>query len=147
MVHRGRMLRFLAIAGLATLAAVAPTADRGRPVILLVHGRGMLDSDTADTRRLWLDALVSGSKTITRDSLLAERDVRVVWYADVLDPRSSAGCDYAPKDLRARREATEDPDLKSFLSMAGNVLGFLTSLVDDSGATTPFRALAGDASF
>ena len=147
MVHTGRMIRFLAMASLAALAAVAPPADRGRPVILLVHGRGMLDSDTADTRRLWFNALISGSQTITRDSLLAERDVRVVWYADVLDPRSNAGCEYGPKDLRARREATEDPDLKSFLSMAGNFLGFLTSLVDDSVAMTPLRALAGDASF
>ena len=102
MVHTGRMIRFLAMASLAALAAVAPPADRGRPVILLVHGRGMLDSDTADTRRLWFNALISGSKTITRDSLLAERDVRVVWYADVLDPRSNAGCEYGPKDLRAR---------------------------------------------
>lgn len=141
------MRRLIAIAGLAALVAAAPENGRGRPIILLVHGRGMLDSDTADTRKLWLNALNSAAKTITPDSLAAEQDVRVVWYADVLDPRSNAGCDYAQKDLRARRDATEDPDLKSFLSAAGSFLGLLTSLVDDGLASTQLRALAGDASF
>jgi len=140
------MLRLFAIASLAALTAVAPPNDRGRPVVLLVHGRGMLDSDTAATRKLWFNALTSGTKTITRDSLIDDRDVRVVWYADVLDPRSSAGCDYPRNDPRARRDATEDPDLKSFLSMAGNVLGMLTDLLDDTAAVQ-LRGLAGDASF
>src|SRR5690242_14020475 len=101
----------LVLAGLLALTAGALPDDRGRPVILLVHGRGLVDRDSAATRKLWLDGLMSGFATITRDPAVTERDVRVVWYADVLDPRSNAGCDYDRNDLRARREATQDPDL------------------------------------
>jgi pimeloyl-ACP methyl ester carboxylesterase len=140
------MLRPLTLAGLALLAAVAQPSDRGRPVILLVHGRGMTDRDTAAMRKFWFGALSSGAKTVARDSLITERDVRVVWYADVLDPRSAAGCDYDPNDPRARREASEDPDLKSLVSMAGSLLGSLTSLIADTEATSQLRGLAADAS-
>src|SRR6266571_3775400 len=141
------MLRLVTIAGLALLTVAAPPDDRGRPVILLVHGRGMADRDTAAMRKFWFGALSSGAKTVAKDSLIAERDVRVVWYADVLDPRSAAGCDYDRSDPRARREASEDPDLKSLVSMAGNLLGLLTSLIADTEATAQLRGLAADASF
>ena len=141
------MVRLLTIAGLALLTAAAPPNDRGRPVILLVHGRGMADRDTAATRKFWLDALRAGVQTVANDSLVADRDVRVVWYADVLDPRSNAGCDYERTDPRARRDATEDPDLKSLVSLAGNLLGTLTGFVADTEATSDLRGLAADASF
>ena len=141
------MVRLLTLAGALLLTAAAPPDDRGRPVILLVHGRGMVDRDTAATRKFWLDALRAGVKTVARDSLVADRDVRVVWYADVLDPRSTAACDYDRGDLRAKRDATEDPDLKSLVSLAGNLLGTLTDLVADTEATSQLRGLAADASF
>ncbi|HEX8946184.1 MAG TPA: hypothetical protein VF785_23815 [Gemmatimonadaceae bacterium] len=141
------MVRLLTLAGALLLTAAAPPDDRGRPVILLVHGRGMVDRDTAATRKFWLDALRAGVKTVARDSLVADRDVRVVWYADVLDPRSTAACDYDRGDLRAKRDATEDPDLKSLVSLAGNLLGTLTDLVADTEATSELRGLAADASF
>src|SRR5438045_5263862 len=122
------MLRALTLAGLISISAAAPPDDRGRPVILLVHGRGITDRDTSAMRKFWFGALSSGAKTVAKDSLIAERDVRVVWYADVLDPQSTAGCDYAAGDPRAKREAAEDPDLKSLVSMAGNLLGALTTM-------------------
>ncbi len=148
------MLRPITLAGVVLFAAAAaaantnaPPDDRGRPVILLVHGRGMADRDTSATRKFWLGALISGIKTVAHDSLIAERDVRVVWYADVLDPRSTAGCDYDRGDARARREATEDPQLKSLVSLAGDFLGALTGMVADTEATSQLRGLAADASF
>src|SRR5207237_835946 len=93
-----------------TAAFASPAEDdRGRPVILLVHGRGMLDRDTTELRKLWVDGLTSGTKALLPDRLVADRDVRLVWYADVLDPRSSEGCDYLAADPRARRDAATDP--------------------------------------
>jgi pimeloyl-ACP methyl ester carboxylesterase len=136
------------IAGLAiTLTLAAPKEDdRGRPVVLLVHGRGMLDRDTAATRRMWFDAISSGAGTTNGQRLYSDRDVRVVWYADVLDPRSSSGCDYRAGDARARR-TTSDPELREVVATAGSILGAITALVDDSGAAGQLRALSADAAF
>jgi pimeloyl-ACP methyl ester carboxylesterase len=139
---------FRIVVGLAlAVALVGPSEDdRGRPVVLLVHGRGMLDRDTAATRKMWLDAMSSGASTINGQRLYADRDVRVVWYADVLDPRSTAGCDYVAGDARARRAAS-DPELREVVSTAGSILSAITAIVDDSGAAGQLRALSADAAF
>jgi hypothetical protein len=108
----------------------------------------MSDRDTAATRKMWQQALASGARTLTSEPLIGDRDVRVVWYADVLDPRSGASCEYASGDPRARRaRGGDDADFRSFLGVMGGILGVVTSLVDDSEASTQLRALAGDASF
>ena len=107
----------------------------------------MLDRDTAATRKMWLDALVAGGKSMTSKPLLEERDVRVVWYADVLDPRSSAGCDYSANDARTRRNAAADPDLKSLVGIVGGLLDMFTSQVADTESVSQLRALSADASF
>jgi len=138
-------LRILALVALAS-SLLAGQEDRGRPIVLLVHGRGMSDRDSAATRKMWQQALASGARTITREPLITDRDVRVVWYADVLDPRSGASCEYAATDPRARR-ARGDDDLKSFLGIAGGILGVVSSLADSSEMTAQLRALAGDAAF
>jgi len=134
-----------------TVSAAAARAqdDRGRPVVLLVHGRGMLDRDTAATRKLWLDGLMSGAKTLAEDSLLTRRDVRVVWYADVLDPRSNSGCDYSAADPRAKRSRgdSDDAQLRSFVGAVGGFLNVLTSMVSDSASGSELRALGADAAF
>ncbi len=69
-----------------------------RPVILVVHGRGFLTRDSADFRREALHALREGAFRATGDSLLEEGDVRLVWYADLMDvrrreARSTTSCD------------------------------------------------------
>lgn len=140
------MLRILAqIAIVATLAA--PKEDRGRPIVLLLHGRGMTDRDTASMSKMWVDAVSSGAATVNGQRLYSDRDVRVVWYADVLDPRSPSGCDYKSGDARARR-ASNDPDLKEVISTAGSILSAITALVaDDTGAVGQLRALSADAAF
>jgi hypothetical protein len=135
---------------LCAAAFTAPPAqrdDRGRPVILLVHGRGMIDSDTAALRRIWLNGLFIGAKSLSKQPVITERDVRLVWYADVLEPMSAERCTYGAGDPRAAREANGDPALKSFVSVIGNVLEALTSLVSDKDAATELRSLSGDASF
>lgn len=127
--------------------ADARQEDRGRPVILMLHGRGMGDQDTTSLRKFWFGGLSNGARSLTKSPLLSERDVRLVWYADVLDPRSSEACDYASDDVRARHAVTDDPSLKNFVSLVGNVLGALTSFVSDTEAVSQLRALSGDASF
>jgi len=139
----------LVVATLAATAAfrTAPPDDRGRPVILLVHGRGMNGRDTAATRTLWLDALNAGAKSVSKTALIADRDVRLVWYADVLDPMSGNSCSYGANDPRARRDATGDPELKSFASMVGSFLTTLSSFVTDTESMSELRSLSGDAAF
>ena len=141
------MLRFIGLLALSATLATAQQEDRGRPIILLLHGRGMVDHDSTDTRKLWLDGLMSGSKRLAKGELVTSRDVRLVWYADVLDPRSGAGCAYDANDARARRDSRSDPDLKNFVSLVGNFVGALTTMIADSESATQLRALAGDASF
>jgi pimeloyl-ACP methyl ester carboxylesterase len=141
--------RALVVAALSVAAAftVPVREDRGRPVILMVHGRGMGDRDTAALRSLWLGGLNAGAKSVAKQTLIADRDVRLVWYADVLDRQLTEGCEYSSDDPRAHRDATSDPELKSFVSMVGNVLGALTTLVSDKESATELRSLSGDASF
>jgi hypothetical protein len=146
-MQRGIVFRLIATLALATALVGPAENDRGRPVILLVHGRGMVDLDTAATRRMWLDALIVGGKSVTNQTLITERDVRVVWYADVLDRRSAAGCDYSANDARAKRNAATDPEFKNLIATAGTVLDAITALVSDSSAVSPLRALSTDASF
>ena len=139
-------LRILALVALVS-SLLAGQEDRGRPIVLLVHGRGMSDRDSAATRKMWQQALASGARTLTSEPIIADRDVRVVWYADVLDPRSGASCDYAATDPRARRARGDDADFRSFLGVMGGILGVVSSLVDESEANAQLRSLAGDASF
>jgi hypothetical protein len=106
----------------------------------------MLDRDTAATRKMWFDALSSGAGTIDGQRLYSDRDVRIVWYADVLDPRVSSGCEYNRGDARARR-ANSDPELREVVATAGSILGAITALVNDSGAVGQLRALSADAAF
>ena len=75
----------------------AQRADARRPVILLVHGRGFLSRDSAVFRRDALHALREGAFRATGDSLVDDDDLRLVWYADLMDVRhgvrSSTSCD------------------------------------------------------
>lgn len=138
----------LSIAAVAAFAQGAPAQQaNGRPVILLVHGRGMQDRDSVAVRKQWLGALRSGVSTLTREPILEDGDVRVVWYADALDPRSSAGCDYAADDLRAKRGAMMDADFKQFATLVGNFFGAITSLAGAGEDVAQLRALSADAAF
>ena len=147
MTPRSPLLVALALSAALALSPPGRQEEHGRPVILMIHGRGMGDRDTAALRKLWFDGLVSGAKGVTSQRLINEGDVRLVWYADVLDPRSTDRCEYAPGDPRARRDARTDPDVKAAVSLLGNVAGALASLAAGDSSTADLRSLAGDASF
>lgn len=139
-------LTVLIASALMLICSLPVYAQRGRPVILLVHGRGMQDRDSASMSKQWIDALHSGGAALTRAPAVEDGDVRVVWYADVLDPRSSDGCDYAADDPRAQRAAKTDVELKQVLAFAGGFINLISALADDSTATE-IRAIAADAAF
>jgi hypothetical protein len=141
------MRGLVALLGASLLLASGGAPDRGRPLVVLVHGRGMLGQDSAANRRFWFHALAAGGRTITSRGLMSESDLHVVWYADVLDPRSSDACDYATTDRRARRERAEDPTVRDLFGAIGALLGALTFAVDDTVADVGLRSLAADASF
>jgi pimeloyl-ACP methyl ester carboxylesterase len=141
--------RIVALATAAALAALptrpASSPPRGRPVILLVHGRGLLDRDTSGLRRFWQQAIESGGRALTRAPLLEDGDVRLVWYADVLDPTSSAGCDFAARDRRP--DSPDAADLRSFASVVGGVMSLISNLIDDRSQSVELRSVVGDLEF
>jgi hypothetical protein len=141
------MKRLACLAGaLAVAASMAAVPQSPRPVILLVHGRGLQDRDSASAREQWLNALRSGAATLTRSPTIDDSDVRVVWYADVLDPSSSEACSYAATDLRARRDARSDVELKQVMAFAGGFINLISAFADDSSARE-IRTFSADAAF
>ncbi|MGH7677506.1 MAG: hypothetical protein ACRENU_03495 [Gemmatimonadaceae bacterium] len=125
-------MRFL----LLPFAALAFTSPRlpepaPTPVVILVHGRGLLDADSAELHREWkrdLDTALVGVGL----PALADRDFRLAWYADAFDPVSPGRC--------SARSSEDSLGLGSF------VQGFLGTLAasmpreDSPGA----RALLAD---
>ena len=144
------MLTRIAAFAIAAAVVVAPLQRHGsapppgRPIILLVHGRGLLDRDTAGLRRLWQQAIESGGRAYTRGQLLSDGDGRRVWYADILDPSSMASCD---RDTRRADGSSENAELRSFASAVGGVLSLITTLIDDRDQSVELRSLAGDLEF
>ena len=151
----------VAAAAVGTVTAVAVAAARpapggaeaGRPIILLVHGRGQLGRDTAVLRAQWERALGAGIAALTSRPLLAPGDVRLVWYADVLDPASpSPSCDDDEGDAEDARASS--PPARSDAGDTGDVLqllasvtsAFFTSLYESipGESRTAMRELVGD---
>lgn len=137
------LLAVLASSVVTTACAVASAASDPppRPVVLLVHGRGQLGLDTSAIRRSWQQALDVGARGIAGEPLLRDGDVRLVWYADALDPLSPDGCTPA-----ARRPAGEEEGLRAFAGIAGAFLAALTDGVEGEGGRE-MRSLAGDLQF
>jgi hypothetical protein len=123
------------VAAVATIAA-APRQTKG-PIVLLVHGRGFLGRDTAQLRREWVRAMRSGADALGDSAALGNVDVRLVWYADALDPREPIGC-----TARGTTGHDAGDDLREMLGVFGGVLAAAASI--DSGTSAPLRAVAGD---
>jgi hypothetical protein len=135
---------------LAVSAALGDTQARQpeprRPLILVVHGRGLPTRDSVIFRREALAALREGAFRATGDSLLDQSDVAVVWYADLMDvrrreARSLTSCDNG--------DGTSDEGSSAgfFLRSIAQVV---SELVDVSGADSSeytARDLAGDLRF
>jgi hypothetical protein len=82
----------------AALLAFATACAQGqppRPLVVLVHGRGHLEDDTAALRREWKRHL---DTALTRAGAapLRDEEVRLAWYADVMDPSREAVCGRGP---------------------------------------------------
>lgn len=142
--------RVLLIALLLTGAAATPHAGarvnvNGRPVILVVHGRGFLSRDSAVFRRNALQALREGAFRATGDSLLDDDDVRLVWYADVMAARRGT----RRSTLCERAADTADVGLSPGFLLRS--LALVASELVDAGATDSVaddaRDLAGDLRF
>jgi pimeloyl-ACP methyl ester carboxylesterase len=133
--------------GLATVSTVAARLVRqeapARPVILVLHGRGHLGRDTASVRNEWLRSLETGVGKLTQQPLIEPGDLRLIWYADVLDPAASARCD-AESRREPRREGTAEGDVLQLLLGVTSTL--FTSLYEAMPEQSRYsmRALVGD---
>jgi pimeloyl-ACP methyl ester carboxylesterase len=118
--------------------------DGKRPLVLLVHGRGYLSRDSATFRREALSALRDGAFRATGDSLYADDDLRIVWYADLMDPRrrgGASGCAAATKKVQA------DDSPASILQAFAMIASSLLDAAAQDNDTTDVRDLAGDLRF
>jgi hypothetical protein len=133
--------RFLAgcLAVAAALAAASaqtiPMQHEPRPIVLMLHGRGVDNADSTYLRRAWLDALNQGLVGVGGTALLGADDFRLIWYADALDPR-------APSSCRGATSAASQ-GVAAVLATAGTLMGVAADLVGDQEAAA-LRQLAGD---
>ena len=81
---------------LAAVLVSSAAAQTSQPVVVFVHGRMSAEHDTANVRREWTSAL-NASLADNGYRRLADGDVRLAWYADVLDPNAE-GCPRSNED-------------------------------------------------
>lgn len=128
-------MRFLALPLLVLASAFAATRspEPPRPLVILVHGRGMSGADSAALRHAWKGDLDS-ALAATGFPALATDDVRLAWYADVMDPSISAAC--------SRSYGAE----AGLADVARGFLAGLVSVIPDSGGASDreARSLFGD---
>ena len=133
--------------GLATVSTVAARLvhhePAARPIILVLHGRGQLGRDSASVRNEWLRSLETGVGKLTHQPLIEPGDLRLIWYADVLDPAASARCDTDTR-REPRREGSEEGDVLQLLLGVTSTL--FTSLYEAMPEESRYsmRALVGD---
>lgn len=123
----------LTVAGIAAPVAHRSSAVAPAPLVILVHGRGHLDDDSASLRRAWKRDLDSALAIVGLPKLRDE-DVRLAWYADVLDPQSESGC---------RDDRFAGDDSVDFGAVARGFLGSLTSALSKD-ESRGLRGLIGD---
>jgi hypothetical protein len=61
-------------------------------VVLVLPGRGLAARDTTALRIGWRSALNEGLTSAGAGPFLGQDDLRLVWYADALDPRAPTDC-------------------------------------------------------
>lgn len=127
------MRRSLLTLALLALATACAQGQSTWPLVVLVHGRGHLEDDTASLRREWKRDLDTG---LNRAGLepLRDEDVRLAWYADVLDPARAAGC---PAPLAV-------PDSLGLGQLARDFISSLAGALPASGESRDLRVILGD---
>lgn len=129
-----RLFVFPMLAALSLVGVASPsTKPPQHPVVVLVHGRGHLEDDSAALRRSWKRDLDSALASVGMPALRDE-DVRLAWYADILDPESSTSC-------VTTTEASEDS--LDFGLVARGFLSSLTSVLAKE-ESRGLRGLIGD---
>lgn len=86
-----KLTAFLAVALVSSAAA-----QGSQPVVLFVHGRMSAEHDTGMIRREWRSVL-NASLSDNGFRSIPDADVRLAWYADVLDP-TVEGCPRASEE-------------------------------------------------
>ncbi len=132
---RFSLLPVLAPLAIGTGAITSRQAAPPPPVVVLVHGRGHLGDDSAALRRIWKRDLDSGLAAVGAKPI-PEGDVRLAYYADVLDPALERGCD----SLVDRLDGGAGPAW-----FARDFVASLASLLSDDEAAADVRAFLGDA--
>ena len=133
--------------GLATVSSVAARLVHNepapRPVILVLHGRGHLGRDSASVRMEWLRSLETGVGKLTQRPLIQPTDLRLIWYADALDPVASVACDSETRG-EPRREGNDEGDVLQLV--LGVTSALFTSLYEAMPEDSRYsmRALVGD---
>jgi hypothetical protein len=100
---------------------------------VLVHGRGHLGDDTATLRREWTRQLDTALARAGAAPLPSE-DVRLAWYADVMDPARDAVC---------ARGMGGNADSIGMATLAREFLGSLATALP-SGESRGARTILGD---
>lgn len=78
------------------LASAAVSQQPDQPIVVIVHGRGHVDADSAVLRRSWtrdLDAALASARARRSDL-----EVRLAWYADILEPTGTEACERPAED-------------------------------------------------
>ena len=131
-------------ASLASFTPLAAQSNDARPLVLVVHGRGQLGRDSAYVRREVYHALQRGFRAIDADVSLRESDVRLVWYADLLDSHAlGAPVVACPWAARAAASASRDNPLTTLASLAGFLVESAVGMAGDS-SQYELRSMAGD---
>lgn len=121
------------VTALLAFATACVSAQPSRPLVVFVHGRGHLDEDSAALRREWKRDL---DTALTRAGLpsLRDDDVRMAWYADVLDPSRDPGCPTMPSDV----------DSAGLGPLARDFISSLAGALPSSRESRDLRVILGD---
>lgn len=127
----------VALAVVDAPAAVAQEPVRPKPIVVVVHGRGHIDdADSAAMRKRWKRGL--DSTIATTGAHFDDADVRLAWYADILDPAGLDACARTDDDslgigaFAAFVGALTSALPKNESREARSVMGDLLWLIDDA---------------
>jgi hypothetical protein len=89
-------MKFL-VALSAVALATAPVAQQPeRPILVIVHGRSHGDADSTALHRQWKRDIDEALASASASSV--DLDVRLAWYADILEPSGTEACERPAED-------------------------------------------------
>ncbi len=132
----------------AAPAEAAAARHSGRPVVLMLPGRGLNGSDTASLRRDWNSALEQGIASVAGERLLDEDDLRLVWYADALEPGTRSCPARSPQEQGTaqhgdQKRAEWAREVGAALGSAGRLMGLVAQWMEGPEGEA-LRSMAGD---